>query len=104
MGSFENRTDKLGVNENIKWSIWKVKPLGVWFSTSKEEAVVLYCQEKMEKISKILSCWLLRRLTLLGKVTIIRSLAASPLVYIMLSLPSSQSYLKETHQLLYRFL
>ena len=61
-------------------------------------------QEKKEKISKILSCWLLRRLTLLGKVAIIKSLAASQLVYIMSSLPSSQSYLKEIHQLLYNFL
>ena len=69
-----------------------------------EEAVVINYQEKKEKISKILSCWLLRRLTLLGKVAIIKSLAASQLVYIMSSLPSSQSYLKEIHQLLYNFL
>ena len=61
-------------------------------------------QEKKGKISKILSCWQLRRLTLLGKVTVIKSLAASQLVYIMSSLPSSQSYLKEIHQLLYNFL
>jgi len=37
--------------------------------------------------------WQLRRLTLLGKVTVIKSLAAS-----------SQSYLKEIHQVLYNFL
>ena len=104
IGSFKNRTDKLAINQNIRWSIRKVKSLGVWFSSSKEEAVVLNYQEKKEKISKILSCWLLRRLTLLGKVTVIKSLAASQLVYIMSSLPSSQSYLKEIHQLLYNFL
>ena len=104
IGSFKNRTDKLAINQNIRWSIRKVKSLGVWFSNSKEEAVVLNYQEKKEKISKILSCWLLRRLTLLGKVTVIKSLAASQLVYIMSSLPSSQSYLKEIHQLLHNFL
>ena len=59
---------------------------------------------KKEKISEILSCWQLRRLTLLGKGTVIKSLAASQLVYIMSSLPSSQSYLKAIHQLLYNFL
>ena len=83
IGSFKNRLDKLAINQNIRWSIRKVKSLGVWFSSSKEEAVVLNYQEKKEKISKILSCWLLRRLTLLGKVTVIKSLAASQLVYIM---------------------
>ena len=101
IGSFKNRTHKLAINQNIKWSIRKVKSLGVWFSISKEEAVSLNYQEKKEKISKILNCWQLRRLTLLGKITVIKSLAASQLVYIMSSLPSSQSYLKEIHQLLY---
>jgi len=104
IGSFKNRTDKLEINQNIKWSSRKVKALGVWFSISKEEAVMPNYQEKKEKISKILYCWQLRRLTLLGKVTVIKNLAASQLVYIMSSLPSSQSYLKEIHQLLYNFL
>ena len=39
IGSFKNRTDKLAINQNIRWSIRKVKSLGVWFSSSKEEAV-----------------------------------------------------------------
>ena len=104
IGSFKDRTDKLAINQNIKWSMRKVKALGVWFSISKEEALILNYQEKKEKISKILSCWQLRRLTLLGKVTVIKSLAASQLVYIMSSLPSSQSFLKEIHKLLYNFL
>ena len=104
IGSFKHRTDKLAINQNIRWSTRKIKSLGVWFSSSKEEAAVPNYQEKKEKVSKILSCWQLRRLTLLGKVTVIKSLAASQLVYIMSSLPSSQSYLKEIHQLLYNFL
>ena len=53
---------------------------------------------------QILTCWQLRRLTLLGKITVIKTLAASQLVYITSSLPSSKSYLKEIHQLLYNFL
>ena len=40
IGSFKNQTDKLhvAINQNIKWSIRKVKSLGVWFSISEEEA------------------------------------------------------------------
>ena len=104
IGYLKNQTDKLAINQNIKWSIRKVKSLGVWFSISEEEAVLINYQEKKEKISKILSCWQLRRLTLLAKITVIKSLAASQLVYIMSSLPSSKSYLKEIHQLLDNFL
>ena len=117
IGSFKNRTDKLAINQNIRWSIRKVKSLGVWFSSSKEEAVVLNYQEKKDKIYRILSCCCLEdQLTLLGKVTVIKNLAASQLVYIMSSsyvilftfqvyiMSSSQSYLKEIHQLLHNFL
>ena len=91
IGSFKNRTDKPAINQNITWSVRKVKSLGVWFSTSKEEAVVLNYQEKKEKISKILSCWLLRRLTLLGKVTVIKSLAASQLVFAIFAILSERN-------------
>jgi len=49
--SFKNRTDKLEINQNIKWSPRKVKALGVWFSIGKEEAVMLNYQEKKEKKS-----------------------------------------------------
>ncbi|KAL9962757.1 hypothetical protein ACROYT_G031895 [Oculina patagonica] len=104
IGSFKDRTDKLAIKQNIKWTFRKVKSLGVWFSTSVEEAAILNYQEKKEKISKILNCWQVRRLTLLGKITVIKILAASQLVYIMSPLPSSQLYLKEIHQILYNFL
>ena len=56
IGSFKNRTDKLAIKQNIKWTYRKVKSLGVWFSTIEEEAAKLNYQEKKEKISKILSC------------------------------------------------
>ena len=104
IGSFKNRTDKLAIKQNIKWTYRKVKSLGVWLSTIEEEAATLNYQEKKEEISKILSCWQLRRLTLIGKITVIKSLAASQLVYVLSPLPSSQPYLKQIHQILYNFL
>jgi len=73
IGSFKNRIDKLAINQNIKWSFQKVKALAVWFLISKEEAVMLNYQEKKEKMYKILSCWQLRILTLLGKCTVIKA-------------------------------
>ena len=39
--------------------------------------------------------WQFRRLTLLGKITVIKSLLASQLVYILSPLPSSHHNLKE---------
>ena len=52
IGSFKNRTDKLAIKQNIKWTFRKVKSLGVWFSTSVEEAAMLSYQEKKKKSLK----------------------------------------------------
>ena len=51
IGSFKNRTDRLEINQNIKWTFRKVKAFGVWFSTSEEEAAmrILNYQEKKRK-------------------------------------------------------
>ena len=50
IGSLKNRTDKLAIQQNIKCTFLKVKSLGVWFSTSEEEAVMLnYKGEKRKK-------------------------------------------------------
>ena len=65
---------------------------------------MLNFQEKKEKISKIIENWQFRRLTLLGKITVIKSLLASQLVYILSPLPTPSGYLKEINSLLYRFL
>ena len=53
-------------------------------------------QEKKEKISKIIENWQFRRLTLLGKITVIKSLLASQLIYILSPLPTPSGYLKGT--------
>ena len=91
-------------NKNITWSFHKVKALGVWFSTIKEESAMLNFQEKSEKISKIIENWQFGRLTLLGKITVIKSLLASQLVYVLSPLHMPNGYLKEVNSLLYNFL
>ena len=55
-------------------------------------------------MKKILNSWSARRLTLLGKIAIIKSLAISQIVYALSSLPTPESLLKEINSLLYEFL
>jgi len=55
--------------------------MGVWFSTLKENAFYINFSKKINRIKKILNSWLARRLTLLGKTTIIKSVAVSQLLY-----------------------
>ena len=52
----------------------------------------------------MLSNWSARRLTLLGRIAILKSLAASQIVYVLSSLPTPQGVIKEINSLLYDFL
>ena len=51
-----------------------------------------------------MSCWKYRRLTLLGKITVLKSLAASQLVYLLSPLRSNHHARKEINDMFYHFL
>ena len=65
---------------------------------------MLFFSEKIERVKNILNSWSARRLTLLGKITIIKALAVSQIVHVLTSLPTHQGALKEINTLLYDFL
>ena len=55
-------------------------------------------------LKEILRCWKYRRLALRGKVTVIKSLVVSQLVYLLSPLCSNYKVLVEINDLLYTFL
>ena len=60
--------------------------------------------KKIERIKNILNSWSARRLNLLGKITIIKTLAVSQIVHVLTSLQTHRGALKEINTLLYDFL
>ena len=58
--------------------------------------------EKIEKIKKILGSWSTRKLTLLGKIAVLKSLAVSQIVLSSLAIP--RGVMNEVNSLLYNFL
>ena len=61
-------------------------------------------EEKVRKVEDILNNWQNKRLTLYGKITVIKALAASHLVDVMSSLRTCPKSLKATNDLLFKFL
>ena len=104
IGDMRFQRRKIAAYKNISWPSHKVKALGVWLSTIKEESITLNYEEKKEIISKTIENWQFRRLTLLGKIVVVKSLLVSQLVYIMSPLPTSSGHLKDINNLLYQFL
>ena len=104
ISSIKNSNSILFSNEQITWAKGKVYALGVWFSTLEENTFYINFSEKIERIKNILNSWSARRLTLLGKITIIKSLAVSQIVHVLSSLPTHQGARKEINTLLYDIL
>ena len=90
--------------KELKWPKDKVKLLGLWVSTHPELSASLNYNEKLEKVKELLRCWKYRRLTLLRKISVIKSLIVSQLVYLLSPLRSNYKVLNEINDLLYTFL
>ena len=98
------RAETLCPEKDLKWIKSKVKALGVWQATDPTETMNANYGEKLLKIQNTLSCWEKRRLSLLGKITVLKSLVASQLVYILSPLPTNQQVIKAINKLFYNFL
>ena len=90
--------------KDFKWVKKKVKALGVWFSTNPEDVTsVNFSGEKQVKVTNCLSCCENRRLSLMGKITVLKSLIASQLVYILSPLPTEHYILNEINKAFFNF-
>lgn len=104
IGGKANSEEKLCPEIELKWIRGKVKTLGVWLSTDPVITMKENYNEKLTKLKATLGCWELRRLSLLGKITVLKSLIISQLVYILSPLPTDQRVVNEVNNLCYNFL
>ena len=101
IGSKKDCDLKLLPEKDFKWPKKKVKALGVWLTT---DPTIIISLNYKEKIESILGCWKFRRLTLLGKIAVLKSLVASQLVYIFSPLQTNHEAIKEINTIFYKFL
>ena len=98
-GSNSDSDFKLCPEKNFKWPCAKVKALGVWLSTDPDLILSLHYKDKLDKIKTILECWKL--LSLLGKITVLKSLVTSQITYIFSPLHANNKVIKEINGLFY---
>ncbi len=88
---------------NIKWSYKPIKMLGVYVGWNLSEAINLSFSEKIINIKKLLLSWQHRKLTLNGKILILKSLALSQITHLLNVLPFPNVFMKELENLFYNF-
>ena len=81
IGSNSGKQIRLCPEQPFKWIQNKIKTLGVWQLINQEEKIRLNYEEnwRKQKTGCLLNNWKIRWITLLGKITVIKSLSASQL-------------------------
>ena len=104
IGSHAGSNTTICPEYNFNWKTLKVKALGVWFSIHPEVTAHLNFQEKIEKMRNCLGAWALRRLSLIGKISVIKSLVAPQITHILSPLQSNPQIMNEINALFFNFL
>ena len=80
------------------------KTLGIWFSYDQKEMTKLNFEKKLASIEKTLQIWSSRRLSLKGKVSIIKTLVIPKIVYALSLIFCPTKILEKLDKILFSFL
>jgi hypothetical protein len=75
-------------NMKLNWSHENFKILGIDFSLDLNCITDINFTKKIKEVKAILKSWQHRKLTLLGKITVIKTLALPKLIHLLTSLPN----------------
>ena len=86
-------TDMYDTCENLLWGASEFDLLGIHFSVDLENITTLNFTRILNKCEKILYQWKQRRLTPLGKITVVKTFILSSFNHIFSSLPITNNIL-----------
>ena len=90
---------------NFCWDPGTFRYLGISFSVDVDQIVQLNYENKMDDINKILHVWNKRYLTPFGKITVLKTLVLSKLVFLFLNIPDPpDQLLKDINNMCFKFL
>jgi len=109
----KGKTEMLIINEpdrrqqktdNNNWVVNYTKTLGIKISNNIKETIELNYNGTLENIRDKLLRWGRRKMSFIGKVMILKTMALSTIIYILTNLPTpSLLYIKELEDIIYKF-
>ena len=104
LGAMKLSNTTLCSDLNLNWAK-SFTLLGIDFNVDKDIMTLENYNPKLHAIEKIIHCYKKRKLSLIGKVTVLKTLIVPKLVYVMQVLPSpTQEFLKQMEIIFKRFL
>lgn len=106
IGSLKGSDFKPFQGEGLLWKENTFKTLGVHFSLNTKALYELNFVPKLTQIQQILNCWRSRSLSLIGKITVIKSLLLPQLLYLfsVLCIFIPKIFFKKLNTLLFKFI
>lgn len=92
-------------NRKFHWSSKEASALGMKFTNIKEASLSINLEPKINDFKKCLQQWQHRKLTLMGKITVVKSYALPKLIYALSALPNpSKDTIKHIENIIYNFI
>ena len=106
IGSKKGSNEKILPLKNLNWNTsGKFKLLGIKFDLNNDNKTLINFEEKIEKIQSVLNSWIYRDLTLIGKITVIKSLALPIIIQSLTVLPTPPNHIiHRLQQIFFKFL
>ena len=101
LGRWRNRKD---VMFGKKWHTSPIKIVGIHFFYNREENYRKNINKAMDNMKIVLNSWKRRKLSLFGKVQIIKTFGMSQFSYILNSTAIKNNTIQEIHKIIYNFL
>ena len=86
----------------IKW-VKQVHSLGIFFSYDTDSVVLKNFMDRAKEFKRVLDMWLQRDLSLIGKITILKSLAFSKIIYQCGVITSPPKFIEHINDLAFKF-
>lgn len=78
--------EKICENVPLSWINHKFKLLGVTFETVLKNIWSINYPEKLTEVKKLLNAWTRRKLTLFGRICVVKTLAISKFIHLFMTL------------------
>ena len=101
IGSLKNIVPNI---TNIKWTNEPIKYLGIYIAIDQEICYPLNWVSKLGKMQKLCDTWRTRKLTLQGKITVIKSLILPQIIFSASVLPLPDDIVKNVNKILFNFI
>ena len=88
IGSKKGSTTRLCKNIHLEWTDEPFSLFGIKFSTNLKDIAELNFTDRLNDIQNSILMWNKRNLTVLGKITVVKTILLSKLTHLLISLPS----------------